>query len=103
MYGRAEYLEIRRPDRLVYIQQFCDEHENACRPSFAPTWPLTMLTTVELASEGSDQTRVTITWTPYGQTTPEEIATFVKARGGMTQGWTGSLDKLESLLPKFAG
>ena len=36
-----------------------------------------------------------MTWEPYGPTTPEELATFIKARGGMTQGWTGSFDKLE--------
>ena len=31
-------------------------------------------------------------------TTAEEIATFAKQRGGMTQGWTGSFDKLEALV-----
>ena len=28
----------------------------------------------------------------------EEIETFIKAKGGMTQGWTGSFDKLENYL-----
>ena len=52
---------------------------------------------------------VTIKWTtdegwhdarvePYGPLTREELATFLQARGGMTQGWTGSLDKLEAHL-----
>ena len=98
MYGRADYLEIRRPDRLVYIQQFCDEHEKVTRHPFAPTWPLAMLTTVQFCAEGLDQTRVTVTWAPHGPATREEIDTFVKARGGMAQGWTGSLDKLEALV-----
>ena len=31
MYGRAEYLEIEKPDRIVYTQQFCDENENISR------------------------------------------------------------------------
>jgi uncharacterized protein YndB with AHSA1/START domain len=57
-----------------------------------------MLTTVTLAAEGPDQTRVTVTWEPFGAATREEIETFVKERGGMTQGWTGSFDKLEALL-----
>jgi uncharacterized protein YndB with AHSA1/START domain len=98
MYGRAEYLEIEKPRHLVYIQQFCDENEKVSRHPMAPTWPETMLTTVDLAAEGSEQTRVTVTWEPYGSTTPEELETFIKSKGGMTQGWTGSFDKLESYL-----
>jgi uncharacterized protein YndB with AHSA1/START domain len=100
MYGRADYLAIEKPHRIVYTQQFCDEHEKVTRHPMSPTWPETMLTTVQLAAEGPDCTRVTITWEPYGKTTPEERDTFNKAKGGMTQGWTGSLDKLEEYLPQ---
>jgi uncharacterized protein YndB with AHSA1/START domain len=98
MYGRAEYLKIEKPGRLVYTQQFCDEHENISRHPKAPTWPATMITTVELTAEAPDRTRVTVTWEPYGPTTREELETFLNARAGMTQGWTGSFDKLEELL-----
>jgi uncharacterized protein YndB with AHSA1/START domain len=97
MYGRADYLEIKPPDRVVYKQQFCDENENLSRHPMMPTFPATMLTTVKLTPEGPERTRVTVTWEPI-EATPEEIATFVKARGGMTQGWTGSFDKLEAHL-----
>lgn len=100
MYGRANYLKIEKPHRIVYSQQFCDENENVTRHPMSPTWPATMLTTVNLTTEGPDQTRVTITWECYGEITPEELATFVQARGGMTQGWTGSLDKLEDYISK---
>jgi uncharacterized protein YndB with AHSA1/START domain len=96
MYGRASYLEIRKPDHIVYTQQFCDEHENIARHPMSPSWPQTMLTTVKLSAEGPNQTRVTVTWEPYGATTAAELATFIQARGGMTQGWTGSFDKLEA-------
>jgi uncharacterized protein YndB with AHSA1/START domain len=98
MYGRAHYLEIERPSRLVYTQQFSDENGNMARHPMAPTWPATMLTTVTLSAEGPEQTRVTIRWECYGDTTPEELATFVKGKAGMTQGWTGSFDKLEAYL-----
>jgi uncharacterized protein YndB with AHSA1/START domain len=100
MYGRAEYKEIHKPDRLVYTQQFCDEHEKIARHPMSPTWPETMLTTVKLTAEGPDRTRVTVTWEPHGAVTREELETFIKARGGMTQGWTGSFDKLEAYLAK---
>lgn len=100
MYGRAEYLEVKKPNRIVYTQQFCDKDQNISRHPMAPTWPETMLTTVELTEESPTQTRVTITWEVYGNATPAEMDTFIKGRSGMTQGWTGSFDKLEDLLTK---
>jgi uncharacterized protein YndB with AHSA1/START domain len=100
MHGRAQYLEIKRPDRIVYTQQFCDENEKVTRHPMAATWPETMLTTVTLAEEGPERTRVTVTWEVHGTSTREELETFIKMRGGMTQGWTGSFDKLEGYLEK---
>jgi uncharacterized protein YndB with AHSA1/START domain len=98
MYGRTAYLAFERPHRVRYTQQFCDEHGNIARHPMAPTWPATMLTTVDLTAEGPDRTRVTVTWEPGEGASREEIETFVKARTGMTMGWTGSFDKLEELI-----
>lgn len=98
MYGRTNYLEIHKPDRIVYTQEFVDEKENLSRHPMAPTWPATMLTKVTLTEEGPSRTRVTIVWEPHGKVTAEELETFVKGRSGMTQGWTGSFDKLEEYL-----
>jgi uncharacterized protein YndB with AHSA1/START domain len=98
IYGRTKYEEIRSPDRLVYTQQFCDENENITRHPMAPTWPETMRTTVDLNAEGPNRTRVTLTWEVAGPATAEELATFIGARSGMSQGWTGSFDKLEAVL-----
>jgi uncharacterized protein YndB with AHSA1/START domain len=98
MYGKVHYKEITKPNRLVYTQVFCDENENITRHPMAPTWPETMLTTVTLEEEGVDRTRVTITWEVYGDANSTERETFNKAKGGMTQGWIGSLDKLEEYL-----
>ena len=98
MYGRASYLEIQKPNHITYTQQFCTEKGEISRHPLAPTWPETMLTTVELIEESPDQTRVTVTWEVHGHATREELETFIKERGGMTQGWTGSFDKLEELL-----
>lgn len=101
MYGRAQYLEMLCPNRIVYTQQFVDEKENISRHPHAPTWPETMLTTIQLFVEDKNTTRVTITWEPYGKTTPEEVEIFKSARAGMTMGWTGSFDKLETYLEKM--
>ncbi len=98
MYGRSAYKEIEKPGRIVYTQEFCDKSENPSRHPLAPIWPETMLMTVELTAEGPAQTRVTVTTEPIGNVTPEELKAFVDARAGMTQGWTGSFDKLEAIL-----
>ncbi|HVX11634.1 MAG TPA: SRPBCC family protein [Pirellulales bacterium] len=98
MYGRVAYLEIEKPSRIVYTQQFADEHGNVARHPMVSTWPETMLTTVTLTAEGPDRTRVAVTWEPHGATTREELETFLRSKAGMTQGWTGSFDKLEAYL-----
>lgn len=98
MYGTVHYLEFNKPTRITYTQQFADKDGNLSRHPMAPTWPETMLTTVTLAEEGPNQTRVTVQWEPYGKATAAEMATFVKEKAGMTQGWTGSFDKLEEYL-----
>lgn len=103
MYGRAEYLSIEKPHRIVYLQQFCDEHGAISRHPLAPTWPETMKTTVTLFAEGPETTRVRVEWEVHGAFTPDELRTFVEGKAGMAQGWTGSFDKLEAvLLPEAA-
>jgi uncharacterized protein YndB with AHSA1/START domain len=97
-YGLLKFLALEKPGRIVYTQQFCDEQEHVMRPPFFATWPETMLTTVELAAEGPECTRVTVRWEPVDGATPADIAEFIKQRAGMTGGWTGSFDKLEALL-----
>jgi len=87
-------------DLLVYTQQFCDENENIARHPMAPVWPETMRTTVQFTAEAPDRTRVTVTWEVAGKATAEEMAVFLEHRGSMTQGWSGSFDKLESHLSR---
>jgi uncharacterized protein YndB with AHSA1/START domain len=100
MYGTVRYLEVTKPKRLVYTQQFCDENEKVSRHPMAPTWPETMLTTVTFDSEGESRSRVTVKWEVQGKATAEEMETFKQGRAGMTGGWTGSFDKLEEYLAK---
>jgi uncharacterized protein YndB with AHSA1/START domain len=100
MYGKANYKEITKPNRLVYTQVFCDENEKIGRHPMVPTWPETMLTTVTLSEEGPDKTRVTIVWEVSGNATAAERETFSKSKSGMSQGWGGSFDKLEDYVNK---
>lgn len=98
MYGKIHYLELHRPDRLVYTQIFTDEKGHLSRHPFAPTWPAMMLTTVTLAAENESETRVTVNWVVHGEATAAERDTFKSAKSGMAQGWTGSFDKLDAYL-----
>jgi len=90
-------VELVKPSRLVYKQQFCDKTERLARHPMSPTWPETMLTTVRFEAEGPDRARARVEWAP-DKPAPAELDTFVKARAGMTGGWTGSLDKLEDYI-----
>jgi uncharacterized protein YndB with AHSA1/START domain len=98
MHGRVHYEEVRGPDRIVYTQQFCDEQGNVARHPFAPAWPETVRGIVELSEEGPEQTRITLTWEIAGQATADELVAFTGARAGMSQGWTGSFDKVDEAL-----
>jgi uncharacterized protein YndB with AHSA1/START domain len=98
LFGNCNYLEITKPNRLVYTQSFCDEKGKMARHPMAPTWPETMLTKVTFTEEGPNTTRVTIEWEVHGEASADERKTFHDAKAGMTQGWTGSLDKLDDFI-----
>lgn len=100
MYGKINYIEIRKPDLLKYTQEFADEKGNTSRHPMSPTWPELMLTTITMVQEDAEHTRLRVQWEPFGKFSAEELATFVQQKAGMTQGWTGSFDKLENYLSK---
>ncbi len=95
MFGKIRYREVSKT-KLVYTQIFTDEDGRVSRHPFAPTWPESMLTTVRFYREAAEATRVEITWVVDGEASDIERQTFHGAKAGMTQGWTGSFDKLEA-------
>lgn len=97
MHGLITYLAIEKPLLITYTQQFCDAQERVIRPPFFKDWPLTMQSTIEFAAESPERTRVTVRWEPR-EATDADLAEFMKQRGSMTMGWTGSFDKLEAAL-----
>lgn len=98
MYGRHEYRALERPALIEYVQVFTDADGNDARHPGSPTWPHATRVRVELVAEGPAQTRITVRFDVEGDATPEEIATFVAERGGMTQGWSASFDVLDAVL-----
>jgi uncharacterized protein YndB with AHSA1/START domain len=99
MWGKMVYREIAPPEKLVYINSFSDEKGGLTRHPMSATWPLEMLTTVVL-KEKDGKTELTLTWVPINATT-EETATFESGMAGMTGGWTGTFDQLESYLAEL--
>lgn len=101
MYVKSTYLEITPLHRIVYTQEFVDKDEKMSRHPGAPNFPGALKTTVVLAEEGPEQTRVTVTMEPFGEATLDEVAAFMNERPGMTLGWTGSFDQLDEVLTKM--
>lgn len=98
MWGKIKYLELSPVTFLSYLQHFTDEKGNMGRHPGLSVWPDYMLSCISLTDEGDGETRVTVTWAPYGNVSAEQVKAFIDLRAGMTMGWTGSFDKLEELL-----
>jgi uncharacterized protein YndB with AHSA1/START domain len=99
MWGKFVFREIAPPERLVLISSFSDEAGGTTRHPMAPTWPLQLLSTFTFEEEPDGKTRLTIRWSPHNAT-EEERKVFDGAHGSMQQGWSGTLEGLESYLAK---
>ncbi len=99
MWGKFVYREVTPRERLVFINSFSDEAGGVTRHPMAPTWPLQMLSIFTFEDAPGGKTKFTVHWSPY-EATPEEQAVFAseQSRVSMTNGWGGTMDKLESYL-----
>jgi uncharacterized protein YndB with AHSA1/START domain len=98
IWGRFIYREVVRPERLVFVVSFSDRSGGITRHPWSENWPLEILSTVLFEDLGA-KTRVTVKWLPHDATDIER-KTFDEGRDSMKQGWTGTLDQLESHLAK---
>jgi uncharacterized protein YndB with AHSA1/START domain len=97
MWAKFVYREIVAPERLVWVHSFSDEAGGLTRHPLNATWPLELLTTVTLEEVVGGKTNVTIRWAPHNATA-EESKTFDAARDSMTQGWSGTFERLVAYL-----
>lgn len=97
-FGRSTYQKIQRPEIISFYQEFCNENGENIKHPGAPVWPSRWLTTVTLTKEEENLTRLTLRSEIVDDHNRAELEAFVKERGGMTQGWNGSLDSLECYL-----
>jgi uncharacterized protein YndB with AHSA1/START domain len=95
---RAAYLVLDPPRRIVYTQQFVDEHEQVTSAPGTEAWPATLLNTVSFTEEAGHRTRVTLTSEPDPSASSAQVEAFARERSGMTLGWTSSFDALDALL-----
>jgi uncharacterized protein YndB with AHSA1/START domain len=97
MWAKFVYREIVAPKRLVWVHSFSDDAGGLTRHPLSPTWPLELLTTVTFEDAPGGKTNLTLRWSPLNAT-DEENKTFAAARDGMTQGWTGTFERLAAYL-----
>jgi len=99
MWGRFVYREVRKPERLVWINAFSDKDGGLGVHPLNPDWPRQMLTTVTLEAQGA-KTKLTIEWIPAEGSSDLERKTFNDGRQSMNMGWTGTLEHLTAHLNK---
>ncbi|MFK7697528.1 SRPBCC domain-containing protein [Paenibacillus sp. HJGM_3] len=92
MWGKFVYEEISPPDKLVYIQSFCDAEGNTIRAPFNADWPLEIINILTL-TEQDGQTLLTLQGGPINAT-EQERAAFEGMRPMVAQGFTATFDQL---------
>jgi uncharacterized protein YndB with AHSA1/START domain len=99
MWGIFKYREIVPQEKLVFVNSFSDEQGGITRHPGHDKWPLTMLSTFTFEDAPGGQTKFTVRWQTL-DATEEEQKTFDAMHDSMTQGWGGTMDKLEAYLAK---
>lgn len=96
MYSLCLWRELRPNTRVVWEQSFCTQEGTKCPPPFFDTWPMTLLTEVDLEPRDGG-TFLTLKWTPI-EYDEAGLAKFAEMMASMAGGWGGSFDKLEEWL-----
>lgn len=96
MWGMWTFREIVKPERLVFITSFSDKDGGLTRHPMAPTWPIRMLGTMTLTSQG-DKTLL-VNRVVALNATDEERVTFEGGFDSMKQGFGGTWDQLAAYL-----
>lgn len=96
LHGRWVYREIVPPERLVCVVEFTDADGAVARHPLNDDWPLHILSIVEFESVG-DKTRIIVRWCATDATDAER-RTFSDGREAMTDGWTGTFERLRTYL-----
>ena len=96
VWGRWLIREVVPPERLVVISSFSNKDGEVSTHPMAPTWPRQTLSTTTLTESGG-KTTMHLQWEAHEATDLEQI-TFDAGHESMTQGWGGTMDRLEEYL-----
>jgi uncharacterized protein YndB with AHSA1/START domain len=96
MWGRFVYLEIRKPNRLIFLNSFSDEEGNPVKHPLMPDWPLQILNTITFNEEGGKTTMV-MRGTPLSATALE-CRTFEAGREQVCRGFALTWERLGAYL-----
>lgn len=96
MWGKFVFKEIKAPEKLLFTSSFSDKDGNVTRHPFSADWPLETSTTITF-TEKQGKTTVSVKWLPLNPT-EIELKTFAAGMDSMQQGWTGTMERLETYL-----
>ena len=99
MWGKFVYLEIKAPEKIIFINSFSDKEGNIIRHPMAPTWPLEVYNVWTLI-EQNGKTTLTLSGHPHNAS-DEENKTFYDSVHMMQDGFKGTFDNLEEYLVKM--
>jgi uncharacterized protein YndB with AHSA1/START domain len=97
VWGRMLYREIVPPEKIVYINSFSDEQGGLTRHPMAPEWPMELMSIFTFEEQPGGKTKFTVRWSPYNPTAGEQKV-FDEGHASMNQGWSGTMDQLETYL-----
>jgi uncharacterized protein YndB with AHSA1/START domain len=100
MWGLFKYLEMVKPERVVFINCFSDKDQNVIPMPYFPVWPLEVLNILTL-TEHEGKTILTLRGGPINATEAEHKA-FIEMNKNMEQGFAGTFAQLEEYLTKVS-
>ena len=96
MWGLWVFREVRKPERLLFVQSFSDPQGGLTRHPLSPDWPAKMLSTIRFEPKGKG-TLLTVEWQPI-EASEAELKIFDAGRPSMNQGWSGTFENLTNHL-----
>lgn len=96
MYGKFVYREIASPEKIVFVNSFCDAEGNTIRAPFSEHWPLEIHNTLTLTDKGG-KTQMALRGYPLTED-EAELAFFKSMQENVAQGMNGTIDQLVAYL-----
>jgi uncharacterized protein YndB with AHSA1/START domain len=96
IWGKFNYLEITKPEKIVFTNSFSDKDANTVRAPFSNDFPMVVKNTLTL-SEHEGKTTVLLKGGPVNATEAEQTF-FTNMFSGMQEGFGGTFDQLDEYL-----